>query len=74
MQRPRQRRGSDEGKGLLSFSGPMLFLEFSTLRFAQRREAGIGECMEFIAQVVEALGVADEVYLRLGRHNARSSK
>jgi hypothetical protein len=74
MQCPRQRRGSYEGEGLLSFSGPMLFLEFSTLRFAQRRQAWIGEGMEFIAQVVEALGVADEVYLRLRRHNASSSE
>lgn len=38
------------------------------MRFAQRCQARVWKSMEFIAKVVEALGVSDEVNSWLGRH------
>lgn len=42
--------------------------------FTQGREFGVRERMEFAAEVVISLGVADEVDSRLGWHVGVSSK
>ncbi len=69
MQCSRQGRGRDKGEGLLPLGRKVLFLEFGALGFTKRCQARVGKRVELAAQVVEALGVADEMNLRLGVHD-----